>query len=220
MSLEIQTTRRLLGEVPAAFHAGIHDILLIAFAVAWAEFLGSLGNGSAPIGIDVEGHGRHEDLVSDVDLGRTVGWFTTKYPVALMLGGLDWARVVTGEAELGALVKDAKEQLRALPHPLTYGVLRYLNTEVDLGGSDPPIGLNYLGRLGGAGGGRLTCGGSASTACRWPAPPRRCRCRFRTPWSSTQSPSTPTRPAAAGQLDVGSVGAETCTGQPGEPVVV
>ena len=49
----------LLGEVPAAFHAGVQDILLIAFGLAVAEFL---GNGGAPIGIDVEGHGRHEEL--------------------------------------------------------------------------------------------------------------------------------------------------------------
>ena len=49
-----------------------------------------------------------------------------------------------------SLIKDAKEQLRALPDPLTYGVLRYLNTEVDLDGSDPPIGFNYLGRPGAA----------------------------------------------------------------------
>ena len=70
----------LLGEVPAAFHAGVHDILLIAFGLAVAEFLGT---GGAPIGIDVEGHGRHEELAAEVDLSRTVGWFTTKYPVSL-----------------------------------------------------------------------------------------------------------------------------------------
>ena len=58
--------------------------------------------------------------------------------------------MVAGEAALGAVVKDAKEQLRALPDPLTYGLLRYLNPEVDLGGSDPAIGFNYLGRLGAA----------------------------------------------------------------------
>ena len=105
----------LLGEVPAAFHAGVHDILLIAFGLAWAEFLGT---GSAPIGIDVEGHGRHEELAPDVDLSRTVGWFTTKYPVSLAVGGLSWAQVIAGEAALGAVIKDAKEQLRALPDPL------------------------------------------------------------------------------------------------------
>ena len=151
MSLDVETTRVLLGEVPAAFHAGIQDILLIAFALAVSEFFGSLGNGGAPIGIDVEGHGRQEELAPDIDLSRTVGWFTTKYPVALTLapvGGLSWAQVVAGEAGLGAVIKDAKEQLRAMPDGLTYGLLRYLNPEIDLAGYDPPIGFNYLGRLG------------------------------------------------------------------------
>ena len=115
---DVETTRMLLGEVPAAFHAGIHDILLIAFGLACAEFLGV---GAAPVGIDVEGHGRHEELGAEVDLTRTVGWFTTKYPVALTLGGLDWAQVVAGEAALGVVVKAAKEQLRAQPDPLTMG---------------------------------------------------------------------------------------------------
>ena len=70
----------------------------------------------------------------------------------LAVGGLSWAQVAAGEAALGAVIKDAKEQLRALPDPLTYGLLRYLNPEVELAGSDPAIGFNYLGRLGGAGG--------------------------------------------------------------------
>ena len=145
VELDVETTRLLLGEVPAAFHAGVHDILLIAFGLACAKFLGA---GGAPIGIDVEGHGRHEELGSDVDLSRTVGWFTSKYPVALAVGGLDWAQVIAGEAGLGALVKDAKEQLRGLPDGVTYGVLRYLNADVEVAGSDPVIGFNYLGRLG------------------------------------------------------------------------
>jgi non-ribosomal peptide synthase protein (TIGR01720 family) len=125
----------------------VQDILLIAFGLALAEFLGT---GAVPIGIDVEGHGRHDELASDVDLSRTVGWFTTKYPVSLAVGGLRWAQVVAGDTALGALQKDAKEQLRAVPDGLIYGVLRYLNPDVGLAGSDPPIGFNYLGRLGAA----------------------------------------------------------------------
>jgi non-ribosomal peptide synthase protein (TIGR01720 family) len=89
-------------------------------------------------------------LGADVDLSRTVGWFTTKYPVSVAVGGLSWGQVVSGDAALGAAVKVAKEQLRALPDGLTYGVLRYLNTDVDLAASDPAIGFNYLGRLGAA----------------------------------------------------------------------
>ncbi|OBF83047.1 non-ribosomal peptide synthetase, partial [Mycobacterium sp. 852002-51163_SCH5372311] len=145
VSLDTDTTRILLGEVPTAFHAGVHEMLLIAFGLAVAEFAGS---GRAPIGIDVEGHGRHEELAADVDLTRTVGWFTTLYPVSLTVGGLPWVQVTKGEAALGALLKDAKEQLRALPDPLSYGLLRYLNADVELDGPEPVIGFNYLGRLG------------------------------------------------------------------------
>ena len=150
VSLDVETTRLLLGEVPAAFRAGVQDILLIAFGMAWTKFLGPDAATGTPIGIDVEGHGRSEELGPHVDLSRTVGWFTTKYPVALTIDGLDWASVVAGDDALGAAVKATKEQLRALPDGLTYGLLRYLNADIDLGGSDPVIGFNYLGRLGAA----------------------------------------------------------------------
>ena len=146
VSLSVETTRLLLGEVPAAFHAGVNDILLIALGLAFGKYSGT----KTAIGIDVEGHGRHEELGAGLDLSRTVGWFTTKYPVALTVGELDWGQVFSGATALGALVKSAKEQLRALPDPLTYGLLRYLNPEVGLGESDPAIGFNYLGRMGGA----------------------------------------------------------------------
>ena len=190
--------------MPAAFHAGIQDILLIAFGLAWVEFSGSTGG--APIGIDVEGHGRHDDLADDVDLSRTVGWFTTKYPVALTVGGLRWAQVVAGDAALGPIVKHAKEQLRALPDRLTYGVLRYLNTDVDLSGADPTIGFNYLGRLGAAEASgdlwRISQDGVAvaTAAAAVPMPlahtvAAQCRhCRHRH------------RPTAARRLDVGALG--------------
>ncbi|WP_439646571.1 amino acid adenylation domain-containing protein, partial [Mycobacterium kyorinense] len=150
VSLDAQTTAILLGDVPAAFHAGVQDILLIAFGLAVTEFLGI---SDAPVAIDVEGHGRQEELAPGVDLSRTVGWFTTKYPVALSLGELRWGQVIAGEPALGAVIKDAKEQLRALPDGLTYGVLRYLNRDVDLASPDPSIGFNYFGRLGAAGNG-------------------------------------------------------------------
>ncbi len=144
VSLDAETTRQLLGEVPAAFHAGVGDILLIAYGLAVNELLGA---GGAPIGIDVEGHGRNDDVDPDVDLSRTVGWFTTKYPVALSAGDLRWGQVVAGEVALGTVVKDAKEQLRALPDGMTYGLLRYSHPDVELSGTEPTIGFNYLGRL-------------------------------------------------------------------------
>ncbi|MCV7308133.1 non-ribosomal peptide synthetase [Mycobacteroides immunogenum] len=149
VQLDTETTGILLGEVPAAFHAGVQDILLIAFGLAWGEFLE--GTGSA-IGIDVEGHGRHEELAADLDLSHTVGWFTNKYPVSLPVSGLRWLQVRAGEAALGSAIKEAKEHLRSLPYGLGYGLLRYLNDDVDLESPDPSIAFNYLGRLGAAAG--------------------------------------------------------------------
>ena len=219
VSLDVETTRMLLGEVPAAFHAGVHDILLIAFGLAVAEFLGT---GGAPIGIDVEGHGRHEELAPDVDLSRTVGWFTTKYPVSLAVGGLSWAQVVAGEAALGAVIKDAKEQLRALPDPLTYGVLRYLNPDVELAGSDPPIGFNYLGRLGGAAA-EVSGDGVADLPGRLVADRRRrggAHAAGAHRGAQRRHRGHRHRPAPARQLDVGALGVGSRAGQPAEPVVV
>ncbi|WP_275580485.1 non-ribosomal peptide synthetase [Mycobacterium riyadhense] len=145
--LDAETSRMLLDEVPAAFHAGVHDILLIAFALAWAQFLDDTAE---PISIDVEGDGRREELFPGIDLSHTVGRVTAKYPVSVTVGAIGWEQVVAGAAALGAVVKGVKEQLRAHPDGLTYGLLRYLNTHVELTGSDPQIGFNYLGRLGGA----------------------------------------------------------------------
>jgi non-ribosomal peptide synthase protein (TIGR01720 family) len=66
------------------------------------------------------------------------------------VGGLSWAQVTAGDAALGELIKEAKEQLRSQPDGLTYGLLRYVNPDVELAGPDPTIGFNYLGRLGAA----------------------------------------------------------------------
>jgi non-ribosomal peptide synthase protein (TIGR01720 family) len=145
VSLDAEATRQLLGHVPAALHVGVQDVLLIAFVLAWNEFLDSSG---APIGIDVEGHGRDDSLAPDVDLSRTVGWFTANYVVALTVGELPWPQVVAGGAALGTVIEDLTGQLRGLPDGLTYGLLRYLNPDVELPATDPPIGFNYLGRLG------------------------------------------------------------------------
>ncbi|WP_264034912.1 thioester reductase domain-containing protein [Mycobacterium lacus] len=143
--LDTHTTRMLLGAVPAAFHTGVHEILLIAYALAWAEFL---GHPDTPITIDVEGHGRHEEIAPGIDLSHTIGWFTIKYPVALTVWTLRWTQIAGGDAVVESVIKDAKEQLRAIPDGLTYGLLRYLNPDTELTGADPPIAFNYLGRLG------------------------------------------------------------------------
>ncbi|HEY4972813.1 MAG TPA: condensation domain-containing protein, partial [Steroidobacteraceae bacterium] len=155
LSLPAATTGALLTRVPAVFHGGINDVLLTGLAVAllqWGRRRGrgtNTGNRSAVL-VDVEGHGR-EEIFSDVELSRTVGWFTSLYPVRLDPGALDLEEAMAGGAGLGRALKRIKEQLHAVPdHGLGYGLLRYLNDETAeqlRGLNQPQIGFNYLGRF-------------------------------------------------------------------------
>ncbi|WP_432132907.1 amino acid adenylation domain-containing protein, partial [Streptomyces tendae] len=145
-------TKAVLGAVPAAYQAGVDDVLLAAFVLALTE---SLRDGA--VLVNLEGHGREEDAVGDADLSRTVGWFTNAYPVRLDAGILDRAEAWAGGAAAGRLLKRIKEQLRGYPdHGMGYGMLRHLNpgtaSVLDVL-PRPEIGFNYLGRynVGGSG---------------------------------------------------------------------
>ncbi|MFJ9845045.1 amino acid adenylation domain-containing protein [Kitasatospora sp. NPDC101155] len=151
LSLPAAVTEPLLGRVPAAFNAGVNDVLLTALAIAVADWrrTSDRGEGSAVL-VDLEGHGR-EELVDGVDLSRTVGWFTSKYPVRLDLGELPRDELFAGGAATGSALKAVKEQLRAIPdNGLGYGMLRHLNPQTARAlarYAEPQIGFNYLGRL-------------------------------------------------------------------------
>jgi non-ribosomal peptide synthase protein (TIGR01720 family) len=124
--------------------------------VAVADWCRRRGRGgSTAVLLDLEGHGREEEF-EDVELSRTVGWFTSLFPVRLDPGAIDLDDAMAGGAVLGRALKTIKEQLRALPdHGLGYGLLRYLNpqTAAQLGSlARPQIAFNYLGRFGAAGG--------------------------------------------------------------------
>ncbi|MEZ2133178.1 condensation domain-containing protein, partial [Sinorhizobium sp. CB9] len=77
MELDRQTTRKLLQEVPRAYRMRIDEVLLTALCQTIAEWSGKDG-----ALIHLEGHGR-EDVIEGVDLSRTIGWFTTLFPVWL-----------------------------------------------------------------------------------------------------------------------------------------
>ncbi|MEU1313457.1 amino acid adenylation domain-containing protein, partial [Streptomyces cinnamoneus] len=152
VQLPASVTEPLLGKVPAAFRAGINDVLLTALSIAvgdWRRRLGR-GDGSAVL-VGLEGHGR-EEIVADVDLSRTVGWFTSLYPVRLDPGAVSPANVETAGPALATALKAVKEQLRAIPdNGIGYGLLRHLNprTAISLARhAEPQIGFNYLGHLG------------------------------------------------------------------------
>ncbi|MEU9117890.1 amino acid adenylation domain-containing protein, partial [Streptomyces sp. NPDC048483] len=145
VSLSAEATTAVLTTLPAAYHAGVADVLLTGLAMAVRDWRRERGAGSATdVLLDLEGHGR-EELFDGVDLSRTVGWFTSAYPVRLDPGPDG------GPAALGEALKRVKEQLRALPdNGIGYGLLRHLNPEtaaVLARGATPQIGFNYLGRF-------------------------------------------------------------------------
>ena len=92
-------------------------------------------------------------MVPGADLARTVGWFTTIFPVRIDLSGVDPVDAFAGGPAAGVAAKTVKEQLRAVPdRGIGFGLLRYLNRETAHTLSQlpvPQISFNYLGRVGG-----------------------------------------------------------------------
>ncbi|MEU6027993.1 amino acid adenylation domain-containing protein [Streptomyces tauricus] len=154
IGLSAEATEALLTRLPAAYGGGVNDALLTALAMAVARWRHDRGVDASATLVMLEGHGREESAVPGADLSRTVGWFTTVFPVRLDVAGHDLGQAFTGGPAAGALVKDVKERLRALPDKgLGFGLLRHLNAETAAELSRYPagqIGFNYLGRFSGA----------------------------------------------------------------------
>ncbi|MFT4433836.1 amino acid adenylation domain-containing protein [Caballeronia sp. 15715] len=134
-SLDRLWTQRLLQEAPAAYRTHVNDLLLTALGRALCNW-----SGSERIRIDLEGHGR-ETIFGDVDLSRTVGWFTSLYPVSL-----------DPQGDVGAALGRVKEALRGVPdRGLGFGMLKYLGDEADrraLCSIEPSrVVFNYLGQF-------------------------------------------------------------------------
>jgi amino acid adenylation domain-containing protein/non-ribosomal peptide synthase protein (TIGR01720 family) len=151
LTLSPEVTVPLLTTLPAAFHAGVNDVLLTALALTIAEWCRRHGRGEAnAMLVEVEGHGR-EDIIDGIDLSRTVGWFTSLFPVCVDPGSLSWDQLCTGSPAVGQAIKRVKEQLRTLPdHGIGFGLLRYLNPDTGpqlAALPRPQIGFNYLGRF-------------------------------------------------------------------------
>ncbi|MDL5206028.1 non-ribosomal peptide synthetase [Streptomyces sp. ALI-76-A] len=146
MTYGADRAKHLFSTVPAAFHCEINDVLLTAFALAVQRTLGT----GQDVVIDVEGHGR-EPVVADADLSRTVGWFTSLYPVRIAPGAADASGRHRSRRDLGRALRRVKEQLRAIPDKgIGFGQLRHLNpqTSAALAAAEPRhIGFNYFGRF-------------------------------------------------------------------------
>ncbi|MFI0821091.1 amino acid adenylation domain-containing protein [Streptomyces sp. NPDC021098] len=150
VSVGSDVTAALLGGIPAAFHAGVNDVLLTALAVTLARWRRDLGQEQTFAHIELEGHGREGRFVAEAagfepELSRTVGWFTTLFPVTVDPGA---AADFTAPGYLTAALKAVKEDLARVPgNGLSYGVLRYLNG-VEFDAPAPQVLFNYLGRFG------------------------------------------------------------------------
>lgn len=132
-------TRGLLQEAPPAYRTQVNDLLLTALVMAFQSY-----TGSDTLWLDLETHGRHNDFDaatdgSNFDLSRTVGWFTSVFPLRLKLD----------RQALGANIKSIKEQLRSVPmRGMGYGLLYSLGKLTRSEQSaKPEIGFNYLGQF-------------------------------------------------------------------------
>jgi non-ribosomal peptide synthase protein (TIGR01720 family) len=137
-TLNEEQTRLLLQEVPQAYNTQINDILLTALVQAFGRWTGSY-----KLLLDMEGHGR-ENVIESLNLSRTVGWFTSIYPVFLTLENLD---------HLGECLKSIKEQLRQIPNRgFDYGIGYYLNSDLTIQSQlknypKAQVSFNYLGQF-------------------------------------------------------------------------
>jgi len=142
VSLTEEETKKLLKDVPAVYRTQINDILLTALAQTFGAWMNSRS-----VLVEMEGHGR-EDLFENVDTSRTIGWFTTVYPVLLNLGV---------SRAIGDEIKYIKEQLRKLPnHGIGFGLLKYMSEKSEVVSAlrtlpEPQISFNYLGQFDQAG---------------------------------------------------------------------
>lgn len=137
--IDTDLTRLMLNNLPAAYHMTVEETILTAVTRAFSQVFAV-----ERLRFALESHGRH--IVDDrVDPGRTVGWFTSEYPVLFDL---------RSNVSLQGSVRAVKQALRRIPdHGLGYGILRYLDTETGpalakLEKTNPPqVLFNYLGRF-------------------------------------------------------------------------
>ncbi len=134
VSLNDEETTALLQEVPSVYQTQITDALLAALARALKKW-----TGQRAMLVNMESHGR-EVVADDLDLSRTVGWFTSVFPVVIEVDGNDVA----------GTIKSVKEQLRRIPrNGFSYGLLRYLSVDGITADRalQPEIGFLYLGQF-------------------------------------------------------------------------
>ena len=131
-SLEQQTTSDLLGPASVAYSTGPNDLLCSAVCQAFAKVFGK-----SQVSMQMEGHGR-EDIGTELSIDRTVGWFTSAWPVVFDID----------VNNTRASIRGVKETLRRVPnHGVGYGILQYIGTAALKRDVAVDLSFNYLGQL-------------------------------------------------------------------------
>jgi len=136
-SLSKEETNELLTRVNELFGTEINDILLTGLGIGINETFGN-----EKVLLAMEGHGR-EEIIKGIDISRTVGWFTSEFPVILDM---------SYRGDMSRQIKEVKESLHQVPNKgIGYGILKYLTSESNKSEFgfklDPQIGFNYLGQF-------------------------------------------------------------------------
>jgi len=139
IKLTEEETETLLRQVNSAYNTEVNDILLTALGLTVKEW-----TREDQVLVNLEGHGR-EKIIKDIDIARTVGWFTAQYPVILDM---------SGDRNLAYRIKSVKESMRQIPNKgIGYGILRYQTLPENKGALkfnlEPEINFNYLGQFDG-----------------------------------------------------------------------
>ncbi|WP_298510518.1 non-ribosomal peptide synthetase [uncultured Kordia sp.] len=129
-TLNVSDTTLLQEQAHTAYNTEINDFLLTALGRSIHELWGK-----EEMLISLEGHGREE--LGDIDINRTIGWFTSEFPVLLK---------VSNEEDLLDTLIWTKEHLRKIPNKgIGYGLLAYVGEDKLVDRVRPQIGFNYLG---------------------------------------------------------------------------
>ncbi len=137
-SISESTTLKMLTRANSKYQTHIDDLLLASLARAFRKW-----KGVSSLRLDLESHGR-EEIFGDIDLTRTVGWFTSTYPVVLG---------VSGAGSISQDVKKIRDELKRVPQKgIGYGLLRYVHPshEIKKTISDLPaseVSFNYIGQF-------------------------------------------------------------------------
>jgi amino acid adenylation domain-containing protein/non-ribosomal peptide synthase protein (TIGR01720 family) len=136
-TLTAEETELLLTKVHVPYNTQINDILLVALGLSVKNHFGL-----PQTLIALEGHGR-ESILGDIDISRTIGWFTSIYPVLI---------TPVQDNNLSLAIREVKEMLNKIPaRGVGYGILKYLTAEAnkqDISLTvNPPISFNYLGQF-------------------------------------------------------------------------